>query len=190
MKKKSSWLIIILLLLVGITSVYVAGTYAKYTSELDEKEGTAEIARWKFVEDNQTTAYTIALDQTYDPTTLVEDKIAPGTEGNFEIVVSAANTETGVEYTLDFGDVTPDFGNENAFVIEADIGGTPLEQDQTDGSKWSGHLDPGTTATVRVHWVWEYEVSTTQDTTDTTIGEGSDDLTIPVTITGVQSEPE
>ncbi len=190
MEKKSSWLIIILLLLVGITSVYVAGTYAKYTSELAKKEVTAEIARWKFVEDNATTAYTVELDKTYTEETLVDGKIAPGTEGKFTIVLSAENTETGVEYTLDFDDIKPDFGAAGLAIDDVNIGGTTLDQDDQDLSVWTGHLDPGEVANVDVHWNWDYETSAAQDAIDTAIGEGDDDLSIKVTITGVQSEPD
>ena len=48
MKNKKSLLVLVLLLLVGITSGYVASTYAKYTSKIENNNGTATVAKWAF----------------------------------------------------------------------------------------------------------------------------------------------
>ena len=50
--KKTSLIIMILLLVVGVTTGYVASTYAKYTSSLPEKSGTATVAKWAFTSEN------------------------------------------------------------------------------------------------------------------------------------------
>ena len=110
MKNKSSWIIVILLLLVGVTSVYVASTYAKYTETLPQRTGEATIAKWAFASDNESKTITVDFSTTYDPATLVAQRIAPGTEGGFKIEVANTNGETGVDFTMNFGNVTPAIG--------------------------------------------------------------------------------
>jgi hypothetical protein len=96
--KKSLWLIV-LLLLVGLTGGYVASTYAKYTSSVD-KEGTVTVAKWAFADDNANSELEIDFTDTYHASTLVNDRIAPGTSGSFYIQVVNGTSETGVDFTL------------------------------------------------------------------------------------------
>ena len=189
MKNKSSWIIIVLLLLVGVTSVYIASTYAKYTTELNEKDATATIAKWSFETDNQSQTFNLNLDHTYDAETLDAGRIAPGTSGKFLLTVSAEHTETGVEYTLDFDDVDPEIGSFSFSVADNATGTNLTNPDQNDDSIWAGHLDPGETKVLKVQWAWLYYVDATQDGEDTDIGETETTLTVPVTIKGVQSTP-
>ena len=43
--------------------------------------------------------------------------------------------------------------------------------------------------TITVYWRWEYYVSTSQDSTDTGIGEAADSTVVTATITGTQVDP-
>ncbi len=106
MKNKKSLLVLVLLLLVGITSAYVASTFAKYTSKIENNNGTATVAKWAFTTDNSAQTLTVNLDNTPDPSTLVAGKIAPGTSGSFNIALSNATTETGVDWTISLKNVT------------------------------------------------------------------------------------
>lgn len=187
-KKKKSLLVVALLLLVGITSGYVASTYAKYTSQIAGNNGTATVAKWAFSTDNPTQTLTINFSGTYDPTTLVAGKIAPGTSGSFNIALKNTNTETGVNWTIQLNSIT----------------GKPTNLKFYKDSEHTTEITPGTgtitgqlaakgttTLTVPIYWAWEYETSqiATNDPLDTTDGEAAKELTIGVDITGVQTQP-
>ncbi len=201
MKNKSSWIIVILLLLVGVTSVYVASTYAKYTETLQPKTGEATIAKWAFASDNESKTITVDFSTTYDPATLVAQRIAPGTQGGFKIEVANTNGETGVDFTMNFGNVTPAIGTFTFSVIpditETATGTTAIEN--PSAGVFTGHINPGETRKLLVSWAWAYEATgdaaaiAAQDEDDTDIGiaggASGTKLQVPVTIIGVQSRP-
>lgn len=187
-KKKKSLLVVALLLLVGITSGYVASTYAKYTSQITDNNGTVTVAKWAFSTDNPAKTLTINFSGTYDASTLVAGKIAPGTSGSFNIALKNTNTETGVDWTIKLNSVTNKptnlkFYKDSAHTTEITPGtGTITGQLAAKDS---------TGLTVPIYWAWEYETSeiATNDPKDTTDGEAGSALTIGVDITGVQTQP-
>ena len=187
-KKKKSLLVVALLLLVGITSGYVASTYAKYTSQITGNNGSATVAKWAFSTDNPTKTLTINFSGTYDASTLVAGKIAPGTSGFFNVALVNTHTETGVDWTIKLNSVT----------------GKPTNLKFYKDSEHTTEITPGTGTitgqlaakdstglTVPIYWAWEYETSeiATNDPFDTTDGEAAKELTIGVDITGVQTKP-
>lgn len=188
--KKSLWLIV-LLLLVGLTGGYVASTYAKYTSAFD-KSGTVTVAKWAFADDNSDSELKIDFTDTYDATTLVNDRIAPGTSGSFDIQVVNETSETGVDFTLKIKSVANvptnlKFYSDSSFSDPMTI----------DGGTITGQLKAGDATGVKVplYWKWEYETldssnsSTAGDGLDTTDGENAKELAVTVSITGVQTPP-
>lgn len=188
MKKKKTLLIIVLLLLVGITSGYVASTYAKYTSQITDNNGTATVAKWAFSTDNAQQTLTINFSGTYDPTTLVANRIAPGTSGSFNIALKNTNTETGVNWTIKLNSANNlphnlKFYKDSAHTTEITPGTSTI----------TGQLaaKDSTVLSVPIYWAWEYETSeiATNDPLDTTDGEAAEALTIGVDITGVQTQP-
>ena len=98
-KKKKKLLVIALLLIFGLTLGYVANTYAKYTAQLNGS-GDVSVAKWAFSEDNQNVDIVIDLDGNVDASTLVDGKIAPGTSGSFDIVLSNTHSEVGVDFSV------------------------------------------------------------------------------------------
>ncbi|MBR1748431.1 MAG: hypothetical protein IJ743_01400 [Bacilli bacterium] len=181
-------LLILLLLLVGITSGYVAGTYAKYTSEITPTAGTATVAKWNFDVENNGKAVTVDADltKTYDANTLVSGKIAPGTEGAFKIELANETSEVGVNYEITIGDIT---GKPTNLKFYKDAAHT---QEISAVNKVTGTLNVGAIATkVDIYWAWEYETDAiaTNDPIDTTDGKAAASLTIPVTIVGTQVRP-
>ena len=188
-KKRKSLVLMVLLLLVGLTSGYVASTYAKYTSEISDKEGTAIVAKWNFDVENTNTSMIINLAETYDSATLVGNRIAPGTQGSFAFTLTNETTETGVDYTVSFGEVTGiptnlKFYTDNKYEDELDITSENI----------TGSLDAedATGVTIELYWKWAYETAE-GDAADTTNGKaGGEDgtqLVLPINITGVQSTP-
>ncbi|MBO4601492.1 MAG: hypothetical protein J5634_04595, partial [Bacilli bacterium] len=59
-KNITMYLSIVLLLLVGVSIRYVAGTYAKYTSQVSGS-GTISVAKWAFPTDNASSSITLSL---------------------------------------------------------------------------------------------------------------------------------
>jgi len=183
-KHRRSSLVIILLMLVAIATSYVGSTYAKYT-ETVSGDGTATVAKWDFTTDNAISTLDIDFTDDYDPSTLVEGKIAPGTSGSFAISVKNTHTETGVNFTLALGTATNvptnlKFYKDSTFTTEITPGtGTITGQ--------LAALD-STGLDVSIYWKWNYE-TTNGDTADTTNGKAATELTIPITITGTQVPP-
>lgn len=182
---KNSSVLTLLLLLVVITTGYVASTYAKYTAEVTGN-GTAVVAKWAFATDNAITSIDVELDETYDATTLVADKIAPGTSGSFAIALNNENSEVGVDFTVMVGAITNapknlKFYKDSAHTTEITPGTT-----QITGQLVAGETTP---LNVNIYWAWEYYTTDANDALDTTDGEAGATLTIPVTVTGVQTQP-
>ena len=180
-KKREKVFMMALLLLVGITSIFVAGTYAKYTATVNGS-GTATVAKWAFDTDNAS-ASTLAINfsQSYDASTLVANRIAPGTSGSFGLELKNTNSEVGVDFTVSFTGVTNAPSN-----IVFKKGTTTI--DPTSGTI-TGQIKPGDTITVPINWEWPYYTSAADDTEDTTDGKAAKTMTLNATITGVQTSP-
>ena len=189
-KRGTSLLIVALLLLVGITSRYVAGTFAKYAGEIKDNNGTAAVAKWNFTTENAVQTLTMDLAETYDPSTLVANKIAPGTSGAFEISLTNETTETGVDFTVKLNSITDAPTNLKFYKDEEHT--TAL----TPGtSTVTGQLAAGDAEGVKVpiYWVWDFgtsdEVDDTINAQDTADGTAAKSITIGVDIKGVQTAP-
>lgn len=187
-RKRKSLGMMALLLLVGVTCGYVANTYAKYTSKIEGNDGEAVVAKWAFATDNKKQTLEINLAKTYDPTTLVADRIAPGTEGSFDIALVNTNSEVGADFTIALNNVENiptnlKFYKDSSYTTELKPGEGTI----------TGQLVAGdsTGITVPIYWKWAYETSeiATNDPKDTEDGEAAKTLTIGVDITGTQTQP-
>lgn len=191
-KKIKSLVAMALLMAVGISCSFVAGTYAKYTSKIEGNKGTAMIAKWAFDEDNESTDLTINFAQTYDPNTLVANRIAPGTEGSFEIELSNENSEVMVEYTIGFSGVDGIPTNLKFYTDSSHVNKITDFSNTADMEDLTGTIAIGGTEEIKIYWVWEYE-TTNGDAADTANGkaggEDGDKLEFTMNITGVQVEP-
>ena len=186
---KKSLLVVALLLLVGVTSAYVAYSYAKYTSKIEGNQGTVQVAKWAFASDNTANSnLTINIATTAHASTLVSGKIAPGTTGSFAIHLSNENTEVGVDFTVALKSVANKptnlkFYKDNTYTTELTPGTSTI----------TGQLiaNDSTGIDVPVYWRWEYETNAiaTNDPIDTEDGEAANSLTIGVDITGTQVAP-
>ena len=191
MKKKNLGLIV-LLLLVTVTFAGVAGTYAKYTAEITGKQGTATVAKWAFDTENQSKTLDVQLAPTAHASTLVANKIAPGTSGSFAINLSNKDSEVGVDFTVGLGTASNVPTNLKFY---KDAAHTILLTSGT--STITGQIIAGdaTGVDVTIYWVWEYETGTvtdgiaTGDAADTTNGRAGSTMTLPLTIKGVQTKP-
>lgn len=190
MKKgqKRTLLVAVLLLLVGVTAYFGASTYAKYVSEITGNKAEVKVAKWDFVDDNETQEFEIELANAVDESTLVEDRIAPGTSGSFKIVLNNKDTETGVDFTVTLDSITNKptnlkFYRNNDFTGEVVPGTTQI----------TGQLEANdaTDLEIPIYWQWAYETAeiATNDPVDTADGVAANELTVGVTIKGVQTAP-
>ena len=190
--EKKALFVIAILLLIGLSSGYVASTYAKYASEITGNNGTATVAKWAFTTDNTAQTLTINLAETPDATTLINGRIAPGTSGSFNVSLVNTNTETGVDFTIKLNSITGTtipsnlkFYKDSSFATELTPGNSTI----------TGQLvaKDSTALTVPIYWKWELgtsnEVTDSVNTADTTAGTAGSQLTIGVDITGVQTTP-
>lgn len=175
-----------LLLLVGISTKYVGSTFAKYTGSV-AKTSTAKVAKWAFATDNSdsTGALTISLPATVDPTTLVANRIAPGTSGTFDIVIANTHSEVGIDYEVSWGALT----NVPANLILKEHEGATLDTSK----KFVGKVVAGGSDTIKIDWEWPYGVdsftSDTEDAEDNTDGIAAKDVTITANVVAKQTGP-
>ena len=196
---KKRLFILLLLLVVGTSCCFVGSSFAKYTANIS-KSGSVAIAKWNFQSDNSQETFNIALDQNYDESTLLSVRtvdgkakklIAPGTSGSFDI--NLINTsEVGVNFTVSL-DQIDNLPHNIKFYKDASY-----QTELTPGSSTiTGVLtaNDSTGVNVTIYWKWLYETGTTtdeiieNDAFDTTDGINGSDLTIPVTVKGIQVLP-
>lgn len=197
MKKRNYALVVALLFVTVLTGVVVFNTVAKYTSSV-ENSGSLTVAKWNFATDNALTSNTfnISIAPTATSSTLVEGKVAPGTSGSFDIVVSNSS-EVGVNVTVAIGAVTGGTLPAGLHFYSDDTYTTAVTPGTTTYTGKIAASDGSTKVsltTKTIYWKWDYEVGTgdtlaTNDAADTTAGVAGAELTIPVTITGTQVEP-
>ena len=187
MSKKKKMLVALFVLL-GVAVLGLAGAvYAKYISSIN-RVGSIEVAKWAFREKNpENGEITCNITSGVKTGTLVNGKIAPGTEGNCVIELSNETGEVSVDYTIAVdaaATTTPknllvknhedtDYGALTSFTI---VGAEPIA---INGTK-----------TVTIDWKWPYETGTDEDdANDTDDGEAAADMSIKFIVTGVQSDP-
>lgn len=184
MKKTKGNLLMGMLMLVVVGAYFTAGTYAKYTSSV-EKTGSATVAKWNFLTANTTGTIDLNITPTADASTLVAGKIAPGTSGSFDIDVSNAGSEVGINVSV---------------TIETTNAPTNLKfysnEDKTTeitfGDPLTGVAAAGEDLTTKtIYWAWAYETAeiVTNDPLDTTDGTDAETMGVTVNITGTQVAP-
>ena len=101
--KKSKKIVLLLVAIAAIIFSFVGGqSYAKYMSKVTG-QGTADIASWSFkVNENEEKMQTISLKSRQNNSTLLNNKIAPGTDGEFQIKLDATGTDVGINYAIKF----------------------------------------------------------------------------------------
>lgn len=192
MKKKA---VIIIAILVAIILSFVGGqTYSKYVTEV-RGDGTAQIATWDFkVNGQKEEVQTISLGSTYDSSTLVNGKIAPGTEGNFQIKVDATGSDVGIDYKIKFSDETTKPTNLKFYYQEVEYNSI-LEL----GNALSGTInadDENKAKTFDIKWKWNYETGSnpteiaSNDKIDTQNAQEITNYEFDVIVSGTQVVPQ
>ncbi len=167
--------------------------FAKYQSNI-AGHGIADIAKWAFnVNGNSSTIQTIAINKNYDESTLTNGKIAPGTQGSFDIIIDATGSEVGVDYSVSFINETNKPTNLK-FIYENEEFSTLQDLENS----LVGTIDADAQAkekTLTVGWFWNYETGANNQIAENDIidtNEGSQNLnyTFDVVVTGTQVVPK
>ncbi len=194
MKKNKKILFVILILLAIILSFIGGKTFSKYMSQV-QGSGTAEIANWVFkVNGTEDLVKNVDLLSTYDNETLIDNKVAPGTSGSFNIIIDATGSEVGVDYKVKFLNETEK--PQNLVFIYNDNEYATIQELQEDLSGTINADEDNKTRTITINWEWQYETGENEneinqnDIIDTQNAKNLENYTFDINVTGTQVTPK
>ena len=182
------------LLITIIAVILVASTYAKYTTSKD-LEAVATVAKWsiklggKDITQNETVIFdlftTVKDTDGNDETDVSANRIAPGTQGSFDVELENAS-EVTAKYTVTFesqnaSNIPVEFSVDGGTTWKTDIEELTLTDVLEAGAKTS------TTESPKISWRWIFErgtedsEKTINNETDTALGTAKTAPTVTVT---------
>ena len=179
-----------ILLSVATIGIIGGNTYSKYFTQIEGK-GSATVAQWSFKANNQTsTIANIKLSNTYSQSNIKQNTIAPGTSGQFDIVLDATGSDVAINYEIKFKNsknkptnLKFTYGTKTSETLEG------LE----DILKGTINLEDNRTKTITIKWNWAYETGSTADerTNNDKIdtNDAGKDYSFDIEITGTQVNP-
>lgn len=192
--------IIFALIIVCLVAI-VGGTYSRYTST-GTANVNADIAKWSIkldTDDISTTPVTKDVDLTFDANDYVaNDRIAPGRNASFQIVLDPTDSEVAIDYTLhvDSLNITGITNTNSKIAITSatyTIGeGTEAVEETATLTSGTDLVIPESLAdveadkavTVKVTLSWDNDE--TLNAADTANGVAAGTVKIPVTVTASQ----
>lgn len=191
---KSKKIILLLAILIAIVLSFIGGqTFSKYITEV-RGEGIAEVARWSFkVNGQDEEVQTINLASTCNNETLIDNKIAPGTEGNFKIIVDGTGSDVGIDYSIKFENESTKPQNLKFKYDEKEYNSIAELQEDLTGTINTN--DPEKTKTLSIDWKWAYETGENveeiaqNDKIDTQNAKSISNYTFDVIVSGTQVMP-
>ena len=193
--KKSKKIVLLVIAIVAITLLFVGGrAYAKYMARVTG-QGTADIAAWSFkVNENEEKLQTISLKSTLNNSSLVNNKMAPGTEGEFQIKLDATGSEVGINYVIKFENESQKPTNLK-FTYDGKTYNS-LKNLQQDLTGTINANDENKVKAITVGWNWKYETGNTaqeiasNDLIDTQDAKQMSNYTFDIIVTGTQVAPQ
>ena len=192
-KKKK--IVIVLAILAALCILFIGGkTFSKYITEV-KGVGTASVAKWNFkVNGTEEEIQTINLASTINNETLANNKIAPGTSGNFEIRIDGSNAEVGIDYKIEFLN-EKNLPQNLIFKYNGKSYDSIVKLNEVLNGKINAN-DEQKQKSFEINWEWPYEtgVSETEiaknDKIDTENGKSNLNYTFDVLVTGTQVIPQ
>lgn len=203
---KKEWTVklgLLALILTLVTTSLVSGTFAKYTSFVEASD-TARVAKFEFDVEGFKDETINLFDTTDDTGIKGADLIAPGTSGSFNLVVTnksevAVKAEFDIDetngsegkrvpifYTLESLQTSPGtqryssvITGDNYLPLESDVGNS-LESALLINRLDFAANDYNPTEQKTVYWYWAYEEpdDKDRDTSDTALGESTEDIEV------------
>lgn len=191
--KKRKIILVSSILVLLLISFFIGQAYAKYFTKL-KGEGVAEVASWDFkVNGQKEQVEKINLNSTMNNESLIGNKIAPGTEGSFNIVIDATGTDVGINYNIDFSEESNKPTNLKFTYDEKEYNSIEELTDNLSGVINAN--DENKERTLNIKWKWDYETGETpeeiasNDEIDTKEAATLADYTFNVTVSGTQVQP-
>ena len=188
-KKKIGLIIVLAIVLLAIILGY---TFSKYTQSVTIQTSSS-VAKWQFAgeianSENSSTTSAISLADTIDSETITDGKIAPGTSGEFDIIIDATGSEVDIDYTISITEETDK--PTNLIFTYNDVEYNNLS-DLISSAISSGTISKNgdQTVTYTISWEWPYETEidgVLQDDVDLEDGQNITDYVFTVKITGTQ----
>ena len=194
MSKKKKVLLAIAILSIILLSFIGGQSYSKYVTQV-KGEGMVDVATWNFKVNGSTEErQTISLASTsYNPVTLADGKIAPGTEGKFNIVVDGSDSEVRIWYTISIQKSSSAPRN-----LYFKFAGNKFQANELN-TVVSASLNVGNTysavKTFPIEWHWDYETDNgdgieASDIIDTEDAKNAQEFTFDVIVRAQQLQPE
>lgn len=157
MKKKTKKIIALIFAILVVLLVQTIGiTYAKYMLS-DSTDVEAEIAKWSFdVTKNGQQIKNIKLMNTVNKATLIDGKIAPGTSGEFIIVLDGTGSEVDIDYSVKFINEQNKPKNLKFHYQNFILDSASEINDISGRFKHTGEQRKE----IRIEWLWGYETGT------------------------------
>lgn len=191
--KKRIILFALILLVLLLSALLGGGSYSKYLTSVEGK-GVLQVAKWAFLVNGQTANITnLNLAKTYNADTLLENRIAPGTRGSFDIEIDTTGSEVGIDYDVIFTNEQNKPQNLN-FTYD----GHTVSNIKGLEEFLKGRIEANSEQkikTMTIEWNWPYETGTfanekaSSDVKDTEDGKNLSKYQFDIIITGKQVEP-
>lgn len=193
--KKSKKIVLVIIGIILIILAFLGGNaYAKYMSKVTG-QGTADIASWNFkVNEKEDRLQTISLKSTVNNSSLVNNKIAPGTEGSFQIKLDATGSEVGINYIIKFENESQKPTNLKFTYNNNTYNSLTELQEVLTGTINANERNKITTLTIG--WNWKYETGNsvqqiaTNDVVDTQDAKKMNNYTFDISVSGTQVMPQ
>lgn len=193
--KKSKKIVLVVVAISAIILSFVGGhTYAKYMSKVTG-QGTADIASWNFkVNEREEQIQKISLESTLNNSKVANKKIAPGTEGEFQIKIDTTGSEVGINYVIKFENESQKPTN-----LKFTYAGKTYNSLSELQSVLAGTInanDQNKVKILQIGWNWKYETGTSEqeiaesDIIDTTNAKQMSNYTFDVIVSGTQVNPQ
>ena len=191
---KNKKIIAIVAILSAIVISFLGGqTFSKYITEV-KGTGSAQVAMWSFkvYGDNEQTQ-NVKLASTVDDSTLVDNKIAPGTKGSFSIKIDGEGSDVGINYNIKVQNETQKPAN--LFYTYQGKTYTDLNELALAASGTINADDSNKVKEVLVNWEWPYQTGSDEisksknDAQDTQDGKNISNYTFDIVVTGTQVIP-
>lgn len=193
MTNKKKIVLIVAILSMIVVSFMGGQSFSKYVSQV-KGYGQFDIAKWSFLVNGQESSMnTIDLSSTCNNETLIDNKIAPGTEGNFNIEIDATGSEVGIQYQVTFDEKSQKpnnlyfIYNKSTYANFDDLAYALKGVINADAENKK--------ISIPIKWIWEYETGNSpelrepEDVEDTQDGKTLQNYAFDVIVTGTQVEP-
>lgn len=193
--KKIKKIVLVVIALFAIIISFVGGrAYAKYMSRVTG-QGTVDIASWNFtVNEKEDKVQTISLNSTVNNGSLINNQIAPGTEGKFEIKIDATGSDVGINYNVNFENESQKPTNLK-FIYDGKQYNSITELQQVLTGTINAN-DENKTRILTIAWNWKYETGKSiqeieaNDKVDTQDAKQINNYTFDVIVSGTQVMPQ